>query len=88
MFLDEGEFGGESKSIRSQAEVSQSCCCSLSGFVPFLWLYLPWEFVAEKSPSSGKTCGHVFFCVATAVIPLCNEKQPVKILSSPKEVCQ
>lgn len=51
MFLDEGECGGKSKSIRSQAEVSQSSCCSLSGFVPFWGLYLSWEAVAEKSPS-------------------------------------
>jgi len=55
MFLDEGEFGGESKGIRSQAEVSQSSCCSLSGFVPFLWPYLSREAVAEQSPSSVDT---------------------------------
>lgn len=45
---------------------------------------MPWESLAEKSPSSGKTCGHFFCCIATADIPLCNEKQPVKILSSSK----
>lgn len=55
MFLDEGEFGGEFKSIRSQAEVSQPSCCSLSGFVPFPWLYLSWEAAAEKSPGSVDT---------------------------------